>query len=203
PDHRLERRSSAVAHAAAQEKACMNGEHDKQWRMARRDFLRSSAALGVVTACSLAPSQGLAQGVPLQFDGSKFMLKPAEPNAKRGGVLRICVLSHQPHFDVHQSGTFANISTQACMFDNLIRRDPRDSGKSIILDLAHSWDISPDGTNTRSCYAGVCSSMTGLSSRPRTSRPPLIASPSRRPGLPSRGRACSGRLRRSAPATNT
>src|SRR5262245_53225791 len=125
----------------------MNGEHDKQWRMARRDFLRSSAALGVVTACSLAPSQGLAQGVPSQFDGSMFMLKPAEPNAKRGGVLRVCVLSRQPHFDVHQSGTFANISTQACMFDNLIRRDPRDSGKSISPDLAHSWDITPDGTS--------------------------------------------------------
>jgi ABC-type transport system substrate-binding protein len=32
------------------------------------------------------------------------------------------------------------------MFDNLIRRDPRD-GKSIIPDLAHSWDISKDGTS--------------------------------------------------------
>jgi peptide/nickel transport system substrate-binding protein len=125
----------------------MNAEHAKQWLVTRRDFLKSSAALGVATAYGLTPSQGLAQGVPLQFDGSKFMLKPAETNAKRGGVLRICVLSRQPHFDVHQSGTFANISTQACMFDNLIRRDPRDSGKSIIPDLAHSWDIKPDGTS--------------------------------------------------------
>ena len=33
------------------------------------------------------------------------------------------------------------------MFDNLIRRDPRDSGKTIIPDLAHSWDISKDGTS--------------------------------------------------------
>ena len=32
------------------------------------------------------------------------------------------------------------------MFDNLVRRDPRDSGKTIIPDLAHSWDISKDGT---------------------------------------------------------
>ena len=31
------------------------------------------------------------------------------------------------------------------MFDNLIRRDPRDSGKTIIPDLAHSWQISKDG----------------------------------------------------------
>ena len=125
----------------------MDGEHDRTWLITRRDFLKSSAALGVAAAYGLTPTQGLAQGVPLQFDGSKFMLKPAETNAKRGGVLRICVLSRQPHFDVHQSGTFSNISTQACMFDNLIRRDPRDSGKSIIPDLAHSWDINPDGTS--------------------------------------------------------
>jgi len=31
------------------------------------------------------------------------------------------------------------------MFDNLIRRDPRDSGKTIIPDLAHSWEIAEDG----------------------------------------------------------
>jgi ABC-type transport system substrate-binding protein len=31
------------------------------------------------------------------------------------------------------------------MFDNLIRRDPRDSGKSIVPDLAHSWEIAKDG----------------------------------------------------------
>lgn len=124
----------------------MEAEHAGNWPITRRDFLKSSTALGVAAACGLAPTRGLAQGVPLQFDGSKFMLQPAEANAKRGGVLRICVLSRQPHFDVHQSGTFSNLSTQACMFDNLIRRDPRDSGKSIIPDLAHSWDIRPDGT---------------------------------------------------------
>ncbi len=32
------------------------------------------------------------------------------------------------------------------MADNLIRHDPRDSGKTIIPDLAHSWEISKDGT---------------------------------------------------------
>src|SRR6202023_3255838 len=32
-----------------------------------------------------------------------------------------------------------------CMFDNLIRRDPRDGGKTIIPDLAHSWQIAEDG----------------------------------------------------------
>ena len=30
------------------------------------------------------------------------------------------------------------------MFDNLIRHDPRDGGKTLIPDLAHSWEISKD-----------------------------------------------------------
>ena len=111
----------------------------------RRTFLQGGAA-ALAAAYGLAPRHGLAQDVPFQFDGSKFKLQAAEANAKHGGVLRVCCLSRQPHFDVHQSGTFSNISTQGCMFDNLIRRDPRDGGKTIIPDLAHSWEISKDGT---------------------------------------------------------
>ena len=68
-----------------------------------------------------------------------------EPNPKRGGVMRYGILNRPPHFDVHQSGTVGNIGTQGCMFDNLIRRDPRDSGKTIVPDLAHSWEIAKDG----------------------------------------------------------
>ena len=68
-----------------------------------------------------------------------------EPNPKRGGVLRYGITCRPPHFDVHQSGTINSLGCQGCMFDNLIRRDPRDSGKTIIPDLAHSWQISKDG----------------------------------------------------------
>src|ERR1700730_1389821 len=50
-----------------------------------------------------------------------------------------------PHFDLHQSGTINSLASQAVQFDNLVRRDPRDSGKTIIPDLAHSWDIAADG----------------------------------------------------------
>src|SRR5205814_3663718 len=37
-----------------------------------------------------------------------------------------------------------NLGSMACMFDTLIRHDPRDSGKTIIPDLAHSWEIAKD-----------------------------------------------------------
>ncbi len=121
----------------------------------RRDFFQVSAA-ALAAAYGLAPRYGLAADVPLQFDGSKFQLAAPEPNPKRGGVLRYAITSRPPHFDVHQSGTINSLGAQGCMFDNLVRRDPRDSGKTIIPDLAHSWEIAEDGkTYTFTLRKGV------------------------------------------------
>src|SRR5437762_1581577 len=113
-------------------------------RWDRRDFLKTSAA-AAAGAYAMRWGPGLAADVPFEFDGSKFQLAAPEPNPKRGGVLRYGITMRPPHFDVHQSGTINNIGTQGCMFDNLIRRDPRDSGKTIVPDLAHSWEIAKDG----------------------------------------------------------
>ena len=110
----------------------------------RRDMLRGTAA-AMMGAYGLAPRYGLAADIPYEYDGSKFQMAAPEPNPKRGGVMRYGILNRPPHFDVHQSGTVGNIGTQGCMFDNLIRRDPRDSGKTIVPDLAHSWEIAKDG----------------------------------------------------------
>jgi len=111
--------------------------------LSRRGFLGSTAA---AMAGAYGLSVGLSEAaIPNEYDGSKFQLKAAEPNPKRGGVLRYGVLSAPAHFDVHQSGTVSNMGTQGTMYDNLIRRDPRDSGQTIIPDLAHSWEISKDG----------------------------------------------------------
>jgi ABC-type transport system substrate-binding protein len=82
--------------------------------------------------------------VPRVWAAPDFKLRAAEPQAKRGGVLRYGILSAPAHFDVHQSGTVSNIGTQGAMYDNLIRRNPLDSGQTIIPDLAYSWEISPD-----------------------------------------------------------
>ena len=86
-----------------------------------------------------------AADIPLEFDGAKFQLKAGEPNAKHGGVVRMGIPIRPPHFDLHQSGTIFNLGAMGCMFDNLIRHDPRDGGKTIIPDLAHSWQIAKDG----------------------------------------------------------
>ena len=122
----------------------MKLKHPARTGLSRRDMLLGSAA-ALLGTYGLAPRYGLAADVPLEYDGSKFQMAAPEPDPKRGGVLRYSVLNRPPHFDVHQSGTVGNIGTQGCMFDNLIRRDPRDSGKTIIPDLAHSWEIAKDG----------------------------------------------------------
>jgi len=118
--------------------------HPARTSWSRRDMLRGSAA-ALMGAYGLAPRYGFAADIPMEYDGSKFHIAAPEPNPKRGGVMRYGILNRPPHFDVHQSGTVGNIGTQGCMFDNLIRRDPRDSGKTIIPDLAHSWEIAKDG----------------------------------------------------------
>jgi peptide/nickel transport system substrate-binding protein len=110
--------------------------------MNRRTFLQS---LGIATGGLVLATQFLrayAQGV--NPPGPEFQLRASEPNPKPGGTLRYAVHSAPTHFDIHQSGTVANMGAQGPMYDNLIRRDPRD-GQTIIPDLAHKWDISTDG----------------------------------------------------------
>jgi peptide/nickel transport system substrate-binding protein len=115
----------------------------RPWR-SRRDFLKTGAAMAA-GSYGMRWGLGLAADIPMEFDGSKFQLAAAEANPKRGGTLRVGISMRPPHFDVHQSGTINSLGSQACMFDNLIRRDPRDGGQTIIPDLAHSWEIAKDG----------------------------------------------------------
>jgi ABC-type transport system substrate-binding protein len=102
--------------------------------VSRRSFLKT---VGVAGAATTAPaflrSRAEAQETPAR-----------DPAAKRGGTLRYGILSAPAHFDLHQSGTVANIGAQGPMYDCLIRRDPRD-GQTIIPDLAQKWDVAPDG----------------------------------------------------------
>jgi peptide/nickel transport system substrate-binding protein len=109
--------------------------------MRRRTFLKTLGLTG--GSLVLAGLPGLSAHAE-KTDMSAFQLRAPEASPKYGGTLRYGILSAPAHFDVHQSGTVANMAAQGPMYDNLIRRDPRD-GQTILPDLAHSWDISPDG----------------------------------------------------------
>jgi ABC-type transport system substrate-binding protein len=102
--------------------------------MRRRAFLKVLGVTGgsLVVVSHLPRSRAWAQA------------RAAEPTPRYGGTLRYGILSAPAHFDVHQSGTVANMAAQGPMYDNLIRRDPRD-GQTIIADLAQRWEVAPDG----------------------------------------------------------
>src|SRR5919205_3174105 len=110
--------------------------------MPRRTFLQT---LGIASGSLMLSGLPSLQAQTGPSSTSTFQLQAPEPRPKYGGTLRYGVLSAPAHFDIHQSGTVSNMAAQGPMYDNLIRHDPRDSGQTIIPDLAHRWEISPDG----------------------------------------------------------
>ena len=105
-------------------------------KLDRRSFLKRTGVAGAAAAIvSRLPAPGLASA-------QDATVRP-DPSAKRGGTLRYAVHNAPAHFDVHQSGTVANIGPQSPMYDTLLRRSPKD-GQTIIPDLAWKWEISPD-----------------------------------------------------------
>ena len=106
--------------------------------VSRRDFLRTAGVAGGAAALGPAVLRGRAEA-----QETPSPVRP-DPAAKRGGTLRYAVHNAPAHFDVHQSGTVANIGPQSPMYDTLLRRSPKD-GQTIIPDLAWKYDISPDG----------------------------------------------------------
>jgi len=111
-------------------------DEDRSSSVNRRTFLMRAGAVGAgaVAASRIhRPSIAAAQDATVRPD----------PAAKRGGTLRYAVHNAPAHFDVHQSGTVANIGPQSPMYDTLLRRSPKD-GQTIIPDLAWKWEVSPD-----------------------------------------------------------
>jgi len=102
----------------------------------RRTFLKRTGGAGAAFIASRLPAPGT-------VSAQDMTVRP-DPAAKRGGTLRYAVHNAPAHFDVHQSGTVANIGPQSPMYDTLLRRSPKD-GQTIIPDLAQRWEISPDG----------------------------------------------------------
>jgi ABC-type transport system substrate-binding protein len=111
---------------------------DRSTSVSRRAFLRTAGVAGGAAALGPAVLRGRAEA-----QETPSPVRP-DPAAKRGGTLRYAVHNAPAHFDVHQSGTVANIGPQSPMYDTLLRRSPKD-GQTIIPDLAWKYDISADG----------------------------------------------------------
>src|SRR6266511_1974224 len=94
-----------------------------------------------------------AEATPRPSDAGK--LRAPEPSPKRGGILKWGGLANSTLYDLHQTGTIANMGPQAPMYDLLVQTDPV-NWDVIIPDLAKSWKVSEDGlTYTFSLREGV------------------------------------------------
>src|SRR5262245_24612161 len=123
--------------------------------VSRRRFLLVGAgltALSLLSACSQAPAappakpadapKPAAAAKPAETKPaapaaapSAGLVKAPEPNPKRGGTIKIAGFGDPAHFDLDQSPTIVNLWPQSPMYDNLIRFNPIDGGRTIIPDL--------------------------------------------------------------------
>jgi peptide/nickel transport system substrate-binding protein len=83
-----------------------------------------------------------AEAMPRPSDAG--MLRAPEPSPKRGGILKWGGLANSTLYDLHQTGTIANMGPQAPMYDLLVQADPV-NWNVIIPDLAKSWKVADDG----------------------------------------------------------
>ena len=99
----------------------------------RRGVLTGAAALA--SLATMAPV-GFAQDV--QRAG---LMRAPEPFPKRGGTLRFGFGVTTPHFDINQGGT---VSVMSHLYNGLLRFNIVDGLRTILPDLATSWEISED-----------------------------------------------------------
>ncbi len=137
----------------------MNEQHQKNPEtqqpkpVSRRTFLKVlgiGAGAGVLAACApatpaAAPAATPAASTPAapEKPGSSEggLLRPPG-NPKRGGTLRTAFGVTTANFDLHQGST---TSVLCQMYNNVVRRNLIDGLRTVVPDLATSWQISDDG----------------------------------------------------------
>ena len=130
----------------------------------RRAFLKlmaAGAAASALAACATAgaPAEQAAPAaaptavpMPEAAVTGEGMMRP-EGSPKRGGTLRTAFGVTMAHFDAHQGGGTAVLCH---MYNNVIRNNLVDGLRTIIPDLAESWEVGDDGlTYTFHLRSGV------------------------------------------------
>src|SRR6266852_1763861 len=101
-----------------------------------------AGSLALVLLSLAIPCVSAAPPTPESADAG--MLRAPEPNPRRGGVLKWGGLANSTLYDLHQTGTIANMGPQAPMYDLLVQVDPVHWDR-VIPDLAQRWTVSDDG----------------------------------------------------------
>src|SRR5438445_11326187 len=105
----------------------------------RRRFLKTAAG---TTGGAALTAWSLKRPAPARAAARSDRARAAEPNPKRGGVLKWAGPAEAAHFDVHQGAVRFGLGQ---MYNNLLRFNPADGLKTIIPDLAEGWQVSSRG----------------------------------------------------------
>src|SRR5262249_29207864 len=98
----------------------------------------------LLLACPSAAAQTAAAPPAAAEAPDAGLLRAPEASPKRGGILRWGGLANSTLYDLHQTGTIANMGPQAPMYDLLGQVDPV-PGDKVIPVLAQRWPIWEDG----------------------------------------------------------
>lgn len=134
-----------------------NDSENSRRQVDRRSFLKmlavgaSASALAACAAPGAPAEQAAAPAAadtptpvptpePMAATGAGMMRPEGTP--KRGGILRTAFGVTMSHFDAHQGGGTAVL---AHMYNNLVRNNLVDGLRTIIPDLAESWEVGDGG----------------------------------------------------------
>lgn len=122
--------------------------------LSRRQFLQvTGGAAGVALLAACAPPAAAPTG-PVAQEAQPAAPAPEAPgtaeggllrpggNPKRGGTLRVAVGVTTSNYDIQQG---AAVHVLCNFYNNLVRLNPLDGLRSIIPDLATSWEVADDG----------------------------------------------------------
>lgn len=70
------------------------------------------------------------------------IMRPKDGTPKKGGIFNMAFGVTVPHYDIYQGSSSAVLGH---LYNNLIRYNLVDGLRTIIPDLAESWELSPDG----------------------------------------------------------
>ncbi len=121
--------------------------------VSRRRFLQllgTGASIGVLAACApaaqppaAAPAESAPETAAAETAGTaeNGLMRPSG-TPKKGGILRTAFGVTTAHYDIHQGG--AN-SVLCHLYNNLVRLNTVDGLRTVIPDLAESWEMTEDG----------------------------------------------------------
>ena len=90
-----------------------------------------------------AETKVVAKATSLEASKVGYMMRAPEPNPKFGGELRTSWPIAVQHFDLHQGAIAYGGMTM--IYNNLVFRNQEDGLRTMVPDLAESWEISADG----------------------------------------------------------